>query len=210
MRFVDVSLRLTDGVPTYPGNPPFHLDPVKRIAEGASSNVSALRLGTHTGTHVDAPRHFFDGRPGADALPLDVLIGPARVIHLPGRDPVTADRLIGAGLGGATRVLIRTGNSALWSQPEFAADYAGVTRDAAEYLVSAGVRLVGVDYLSIERYKSPGAPAHHALLDKGVVVVEGLDLSAVDPSDYELFCLPLRLADADGAPARVVLGTPTR
>jgi len=205
MDLVDVTLRLSTRLPTYPGNPPFAIEPVKRVAEGASSNVSSLHLGTHTGTHVDAPLHFFDGRAGVDALPLDLLIGPARVIHLPGRAPVTADRLRPADLDGVTRLLIRTGNSELWSSPAFAADYAGVTEDAARFLVEAGIRLVGVDYLSVEPYKTPGAPTHHLLLDRGVVVIEGLDLSRAAPGDYELICLPLPVAGGDGAPARVVL-----
>jgi arylformamidase len=207
MDFVDVTLRLSGQVPTYPGNPPFRLEPVKRIALGASSNVSALGLGTHSGTHVDAPRHFFDDRPGVDALPLEVLIGPARVIHLPGRDPVTAARLREVDLAGVTRLLVRTGNSELWATSVFAPDYAALTEDAARFLVDAGVALVGVDYLSVERYKTPGAPAHHVLLGHGVVIVEGLDLSAAPAGDCEVICLPLRIADADGAPARVILRT---
>jgi arylformamidase len=210
MDFVDITLPLSREIPTYPGNPSFRLDAVKRITQGASSNVSALHLGTHTGTHVDAPRHFFDDLPGADALSLDVLIGPARVIHLPGRDPVNADRLRAFDLTGVTRLLVRTGNSELWSTPEFATDYAGVTEDGARLLVDAGLALVGVDYLSVEPYKTPGAPAHRALLGHGVIVVEGLDLSRVAPGDYELICLPLRVAEGDGAPARVVLRTTGR
>jgi arylformamidase len=205
MDLVDVTLRLSPDVPTYPGNPPFSITPVKRIATGGSSNVSALTLGTHAGTHVDAPRHFFDGRPGVDALPLDVLIGPARVIHLPGRSNISAERLRSADFSGVSRLLIRTGNSELWSSSTFAADYAGVTEDGARLLVEAGVSLVGVDYLSVEPYKTPGAPAHHVLLEHGIVIVEGLDLSRVEAGDYELMCLPLALVDADGAPARVVL-----
>lgn len=207
MDFVDITLRLSGRVPTYPGNPSFHVDPVRRIAQGASSNVSALYLGTHAATHVDAPRHFFDDRPGVDALPLETLIGPARVVHLPGRDPITADRLRVFDLAGVTRLLVRTGNSDLWSRSEFATDYAGVTEDGARFLVESGMALVGVDYLSVECYKTPGAPAHHVLLGHGAAVVEGLDLSGVEPGDYELICLPLRIADGDGAPARVVLRT---
>jgi arylformamidase len=205
MDVLDISVRLSGNVPSYPGNPPFRLDPVKRIARGDSANVSALHLGTHTGTHVDPPLHFFDGRPGADALPLDVLIGPARVVHLPGLSPVTADRLAGVDLTGVTRLLVRTGNSELWSKQEFDTGYAGLTVDAAERVAEAGVALVGVDYLSVECFRTPGAPAHHVLLGKGIVVVEGLDLSQVEAGEYELICLPLRLADADGAPARAVL-----
>ncbi len=205
MLLLDVSLRLSESLPTYPGNPPFALDPVKRLSQGGSSNVSALRCGTHTGTHVDAPRHFFDERPGVDGLPLDVLIGPARVVHLSDRSPITAERLGSLNLTGVTRLLIRTGNSELWAQSTFATDYAGVTEDGARLLVGAGIRLVGVDYLSVEQYKAPGAPAHHLLLGHGVVVVEGLDLSKAEAGDYELLCLPLAIVGGDGAPARVIL-----
>lgn len=209
MPLIDVSLRLSGHLPTYPGNPPFRLEPVKRIAAGDSSNVSSLDLGTHTGTHVDAPRHFFPDRPGVDALPLDVLIGPARVVHVPGCRGVGARELEGADLDGVSRVLIRTDNSERWaSASEFDPAFAYLAEDGARYLVARGVRLVGVDYLSVERFKAPGAPTHHVLLGAGVVIVEGLNLSSAAAGDYELMCLPLRIADADGAPARAVLRTP--
>lgn len=209
MPLIDVSLRLTARLPTYPGNPPFEFKPVKRISSGDSSNVSAVDMGTHTGTHVDAPRHFFPDRPGVDSLPLDVLIGPARVVHVPHCRGVGAHELEQAGLDGATRVLIRTDNSERWATAEgFDPEFDYLAADGARYLVEHGVRLVGVDYLSVERFKQPGAPTHHELLGAGVVIIEGLDLSSVAPGLYELMCLPLKIGDADGAPARVVLRTP--
>jgi arylformamidase len=206
MPLLDVSVRLSDRLPTYPGNPPWEYLPVKRVARGDSSNVSALHLGTHTGTHVDAPRHFFDTGPGVDELPLDVLIGPARVAHFPGVRAVGAAELAAAGLDGVTRLLLRTDNSDLWARDgDFTPQFVYLAEDGARLLADRGVRLVGVDYLSVERYKAPGAPTHHALLGAGLVVVEGLDLSAVTPGDYELLCLPLKVAGGDGAPARVIL-----
>jgi arylformamidase len=206
MRFFDVSARLTGTTPTYPGNPGFDLAAVKRIASGGSSNVSALRLGTHSGTHVDAPRHFFDGRPGVDQLPLEVLIGPARVIEVAGpRRGIEASDIGESDLAGQTRILFKTGNSALWESSEFHRDYAFLDESGAKRLLDAGVRLVGIDYLSIEQYKRPGAPVHHLLLDAGVVIVEGLDLRGVPGGVYEMHCLPLAVEGADGAPARVVL-----
>ncbi len=207
MPLLDVSLRLSSDLPTYPGNPPFKLEPVKRIARGDSSNVSALHLGTHTGTHVDAPRHFFDDRAGVDRLPLDVLVGPARLVHFPGVAAVTASLLQDLDLRGVTRLLLRTDNSSAWHSAgsTFNPRFVYLAGDGADLLVERGIRLVGVDYLSVEQFKAPGAPTHHALLGHGVVVVEGLDLSAAEPGDYELLCLPLRIADGDGAPARVVL-----
>lgn len=210
MPLLDVSLCLSPDLPTYPGNPPFVVEPVKRVARGDSSNVTALSLGTHTGTHVDAPRHFFDDRAGVDELPLDVLVGPARVAHFPGAAAVTADLLQELNLRGVTRLLIRTDNSAAWASrgASFNPAFVYLAEDGARLLVERGVRLIGVDYLSVERYKAPGAPTHHELLGHGVVVVEGLDLSAASPGDYEVICLPLKIAGADGAPARVLLRQP--
>src|SRR5688500_17772505 len=205
-RLVDVSVLLAPGLATYPGNPAFELTPVKRIAAGDSSNNSRLVMGTHTGTHVDAPLHFFDGRPGADALALELLIGRARVIDLPHRGGITETHLAAAGLREDLRVLLRTPNSALWNSSDgFHSDYTYITEGGANFLVDQGVKVVGVDYLSVEQFKKAGAPAHRALLGSGVIVIEGLDLSDVEAGQYEMYCLPLRLANGDGAPARVVL-----
>lgn len=205
-RLVDVSVLLEPGMATYPGNPPFELSPVKRVADGGSSNVSRLTLGTHTGTHVDAPRHFFDDRPGVDALAIELLVGRARVIDLPHRGGITEAHLAAAGLREDLRVLLRTPNSALWNSTDgFRHDYTYLTEGAARFLVDQGVKVVGIDYLSIEQFKKPGAPAHHALLGSGVVIIEGLDLSEAEPGAYEMCCLPLKIKDGDGAPARVIL-----
>lgn len=205
-RLVDVSVLLAPGLATYPGNPEYEITPVKRIANGDSSNNSRLVMGTHTGTHVDAPKHFFDDKPGVDALPLELLVGRARVIDLPHRGGITEQHLAGAGLREDIRVLLRTPNSALWNSHDgFHTDYTYVTEEAARFLVEQGVKVVGVDYLSVEQFKKSGAPAHHALLGAGVIIIEGLNLSEVEAGQYEMYCLPLRLAGADGAPARVVL-----
>jgi arylformamidase len=205
-RLVDVSVPLQPGIATYPGNPEFELQPIKRVAAGESSNVSRLVMGTHTGTHVDAPRHFFDDRAGVDALALDLLIGPAQVVDVPLSGGITEEHLSGAGLGEPPRVLLRTPNSALWnSAGGFHQDYTYLTEGAARYLVARGIKVVGVDYLSVEQFRKPGAPAHQALLADNVVIIEGLNLSDAEPGQYEMYCLPLRVTGADGAPARVVL-----
>ncbi len=206
MRLYNVSVRLSETTPTFPGNPRFACEPVKRTAKGDSANVTALQMGTHTGTHVDAPRHFFDGTPGVDQLPLDVLVGPALVVDIPGsRRGIEASDFDGVELAGDTRVLLRTANSALWESPVFHTDFAFLDESGARWLLDRGVRLVGIDYLSIEQYKRAGAPVHHLLLGAGVVIVEGLNLSQVAAGRYEMFCLPLDISGADGAPARVVL-----
>jgi arylformamidase len=205
MKLIDVSVPLDPKLPSYPGNTPFSLEPVKRIAEGGSSNVSSLHLSAHCGTHVDAPRHFFDTGGGTESLPLDLLVGRARVIEVQTRKGITADDLAAFDLAEDIRVLIKTSNSRLWGSADFHTDYVGVTESAAKHLVERGVKLVGVDYLSVEVFKTPGAPAHHVLLGAGTIVVEGLNLRDVEPGVYDLLCLPLPIVGSDGAPARVVL-----
>ena len=204
-KLLDVSVSLAAGIPAYPGNPEFELQPIKRIAEGGSSNVSRLVMGTHTGTHVDAPRHFFDDGAGVDLLPLDLLIGRARVVEITRRGGVGQDDLAAAGLREDLRVLLKTSNSALWNGQGFHQEYTYLAEDGARYLVEQGVKVVGIDYLSVEQFKKPGAPAHRALLSHGVVIIEGLNLAEAEPGMYEMYCLPLRVAGGDGAPARVVL-----
>lgn len=204
-KLLDVSVPLIAGMPAYPGNPEFELQPVKRIAEGASSNVSRLVMGTHTGTHVDAPKHFLDGAAGVDGLALDLLIGRTRVVEIPKRGGIGADELAAAGLREDLRVLLKTPNSALWNDPGFHTEYTYVTEEGAHYLVGQGVRVIGVDYLSVEQFKKAGAPAHRILLANGIVIIEGLNLSEAEPGMYEMYCLPLRVAGGDGAPARVIL-----
>ena len=204
MRFIDISVPLDATLPTYPGNAPVNLEAVKRIARGDTSNLSTLHMSAHGGTHVDAPRHFFDDRGGTEALPLDLLCGRARVVEVTSRS-VTAEDLAAFNLSEDLRVLIKTHNSRLWGDATFHTDYVGVSETGARHLVDRGVKVVGVDYLSVEPFKTPGAPTHHTLLGAGTIVIEGLNLRDVDPGVYEMYCLPLRLVGSDGAPARVVL-----
>ena len=207
MKLIDVSVPLDANLPSYPGNTPFVLESVKRIANGDSSNVSSLHLSAHAGTHVDAPRHFFDSGLGVEALPLEMLFGRARVIEVTSRKGIGANELSGADLSKDVRLLIKTHNSRLWGSPEFHRDYVGMTESGAKHLIEHGIKVVGVDYLSVEEFKKPGAPAHHVLLGSGTIVIEGLNLRDVEPGVYEMFCLPLCVVGADGAPARVVLRT---
>lgn len=204
-RFIDVSVPLKTGMPAFPGNPDFELHAVKRIAEGGSSNVSRLVLGTHTGTHVDAPRHFFDNAATVDALPLDLLIGRARVVEIAKRGGITREDLAAANLREDLRVLLKTPNSAFWNEPAFRQDFTYLDESAASYLVEQGVKVIGIDYLSVEQFKKPGAPAHRALLSRNAIIIEGLNLSDAAPGMYEMYCLPLPVTGGDGAPARVVL-----
>jgi arylformamidase len=205
MNLIDVSVPLDANVPTYPGNTPFTIEAMQRTGRGDHANVSSLHMSAHSGTHVDAPWHSLNTGSRTESLSLEVMIGRARVIEVSSRRGVEADDLLPHHLSGDERVLLKTSNSTLWGSPEFHADFVGVTESGAQYLVERGVRLVGVDYLSVEVYKTPGAPAHHTLLGAGVVIVEGLNLRDVAPGVYEMICLPLSIVGCDGAPARVVL-----
>lgn len=202
----DISVPVTSGGLVYPGNPPIVITPQQEIAKGGSSNVSALAFGSHTGTHVDAPKHFFDDGMTVDAIPLDVLMGPATLVCVD--DDVMAvgeQHLRRHELAGHTRILIKTRNSSFIREREFRNDYTYLAPDGAAYLADLGVRLVGVDYLSVEQFHSGHHRTHRTLLERGIVIVEGLDLSAPPMGPYDLRVLPLRLAGIDGAPARAVL-----
>jgi arylformamidase len=205
MKLIDVSVLLDATLPTYPGNTPFALEPIQRIAQGNHANLSSLHMSAHAGTHVDAPRHFFDGAPGTETLPLEMLFGRTRLVEITSRSGIGAEELSGLDFTEDIRVLFKTSNSRLWGDPEFHRDYVAVTESGARYLVDHGIKVVGVDYLSVEKFHTPGAPAHHILLGGGTIVIEGLNLRDAEPGVYDMFCLPLRIAGSDGAPARVVL-----
>ena len=204
-KIYDISLTIYPGMLVWPGQPQVAMDTVKSIAQGGSSNVSLFHIGTHTATHVDAPRHFIPGAPSIDSIGPEVLLGPARLFQLPEAHHIDRNLLEGLDLKGVERLLFGTRNSALLKQRQFEQDYAFISEDAARYLVDMGIKLVGVDYLSVDQYQDKTRPAHHTLLRAGVVIVEGLDLTGVPAGDYELFCLPLKIKDGDGAPARVFL-----
>ena len=183
----------------YPGDPTMSLTRVQSLAAGDIANVSQMELGVHTGTHVDAPLHFVDGAPAVEALDLDLLVGPAQVVEVTGPGDIGPDALHAVG-DGTERILFKTRNSAAWADEAFYEDYASISPEAAARLVAVGVRLVGVDYLSVG-----GVETHQTLLRADVIAVEGLDLRAIEPGWYTLICLPLKLVGADGAPARAVL-----
>src|SRR3954462_4467930 len=171
----DVAGPFVSGMPPDPGNPQFELQPGTRLPQGGRSNVSRLVMGTHTGTHVDAPKHFFDDRGGVDSLALDLLLGRGRVVEIPKRGGIGSEELAAAGLREDLRVLFKTPNSALWNDPGFHPEYTYLTEEGAQYLVGQGVKVIGVDYLSVEQFNKAGAPAHRALLANGVVIIEGLN-----------------------------------
>ena len=202
MKIYDISVPIRPGMIVYEGNPGVHLERVDSIPDGAHANVTRLDLGVHTGTHVDAPLHFIEGAPGSESVEFAPLIGPAVVVDAMSATADLDEQTL-AGLDippGAGRVLLKTTNGRLWERDTFTRDFIRLTGDGARYLIARGVRVVGIDFLSIG-----DAEAHRELLGNGVIPVEGLDLRDVEPGDYELVCLPFRLVGSDGAPARAVL-----
>jgi len=208
MKFYDITLTIRPSMPVWPGDPKVILDRISKIEEGANANVSKISMSVHTGTHMDAPFHFLKEGKSIDALPLEILIGPAQVVQVPDSvETITAGVLEKAAIGeGVERLLIKTRNSAYWTNPDhaFHTDFLAVEADGAAYLVKRGVKLVGIDYLSIAPYKK-SRPTHETLLKAGMVILEGVDLSAVPAGFYQLICLPLKLGGSDGSPARAVL-----
>lgn len=197
MKIFDVTLPLSPDIPVYPGDPSVSLE---RLAD---SGVQRLSLGTHAGTHVDAPAHAVAGGADVESLALEILMGKARVVDLAVAVRIERSDLQALDLSDDLRVLLKTRQSA--GRREGLAEGVYLTEDAAAYLVQAGLKLVGIDSLSVDRFGASDLPAHRTLLSAGVVVVEGLDLAQVEPGDYDMACLPLRIPGADGAPARVVL-----
>jgi arylformamidase len=205
-RIHDISVPVRPGMVVWDGDPAVTLARFSSIAEGADANVSRLAFGVHTGTHIDAPIHFIESAPAAEALPLEAMLGSAAVVDATGVDGhLDAEALAAFAIPeGTRRVIFKTRNSLLWDAPAFDPAFAGITEDGARHLVERGIRLVGIDYLSIAPKDRP-VPTHRTLLEAGVVVLEGLDLRGVESGDYELVCLPLRLVGSDGAPCRAVL-----
>jgi len=205
-KLFDISVPVKNGGVVYPGNPEIHIELQQDLSRGGSSNVSLVAIGSHTGTHVDAPLHMIPGGAGVDGIPLDALIGRALVIAFDDDVmAVTEAYLRSQPIAGHERVLLKTRNSRYIRERDFHRDYTYLAPDGAEYLVSLGVRLVGIDYLSIEQFHSGHHRTHKTLLSRGVVIVEGLDLSQPPAGEYDLYCLPVLLEGIDGAPARAVL-----
>ncbi len=209
MKIYDITLLTTPDLPVWPGDPRVELERVTKIEDGANANVSRIAMSAHTGTHVDAPYHFLGDSPvTVEKLPLNVLTGSAQVVYVP-EDVSLITRQILFSLPLITnskRLLFHTRNSRFWAEktPGFQKSFVGLSLDAAEMLVEMGVQLIGVDYLSVAPYKN-SRPTHEALLKAGIIILEGIDLSQVPEGEYELYCLPLKLGGADGAPTRAIL-----
>lgn len=208
MKVHDITLTLEPGMVVWPGDPEVVLGRIKKIEDGANANVSTIAMGVHTGTHVDAPYHFLSDGDTVENMLLEVLIGRVKLVEIEESiNEITRDVLESVNLeDGVERVLFKTRNSKFLSDHSvgFNEDFVGIDAGASELLVEKGVRLVGIDYLSIAPYKR-SRPTHEVMLRAKMVIIEGVDLSSVEPGDYTLYCLPLKLKDTEGAPARVIL-----
>ncbi len=208
MKIYDITVPISADLPVYPGDPEIQLERIMSLEQGDIANVTRLCCSTHIGTHIDPPSHFIAGARSVDQLPLEILLGTARVVDVGDVTVIDATVLNRCHLEGATRVLFKTRNSSFWPESKvFHEDFVYIAPDAARLLVERGVQLVGIDYLSVERFNFDEPTTHLVLLAANVVIVEGLALGDVPPGDYELVCLPLKIKDGDGSPARVVLRT---
>lgn len=201
MKLYDISLSIYNGMQVFPGDPSPDIRRILNIPEN-NVNVSMMCMGTHTGTHVDPPIHYIEGGSTVDKIPLDCLYGKAQVLDLTGvKEAITGDDLAGARAG---ILLFKTRNSELWKVPEFRKDFVYLDESAAKWIVDNGIKTVGIDYLSIGSFEG-GDMVHRMLLGGGVTVIEGLNLSGIDPGEYTLVCLPLKIQYGDGSPARAIL-----
>lgn len=206
MEWIDISVPLKSGMVHWPGDPEVKIERVRDAEKGDRNTLSEVCMGAHTGTHMDAPLHFVRGGAGIDQLPLDVAMGRARVIEIEDGESIRVEELQKHDIRRGERILFKTKNSShVWQKADFVEDFVYISIEAARFLVERGVVLIGVDYLSVGGYKKDGSEVHKALLEAGIWLIEGLDLSKVSAGEYELVCLPLKIVDGDGAPARVVV-----
>ncbi len=204
--WIDISVPIRDAMAHWPSDPPVSIKRAKDIEQGDTANLSVISMGAHSGTHVDAPIHFIEEGKGVDNIPLDIVVGRARVFEI--RDPelIKPEELAGHRIRRGERILFKTRNSShVWQKDEFVEDFVFISDAAADLLVDSGVRLIGIDYLSVGSFKHGGSYVHKTLLGGGIWIIEGLNLSNVTPGRYDLICLPLRIVSGDGAPARAIL-----
>ncbi|HHT9150162.1 MAG TPA: cyclase family protein [Candidatus Wujingus californicus] len=205
MKLYDITLTISESTITWPRDPKVSIQKTRLISKGNSCNVSELKFGSHCGTHIDAPYHFEENGIKIDQIPLDYLIGDVTVFNIKNKEKIDLEDIKSLKLNYINRVIFKTINSTYWKLPEFKSDFVYLTKEAAQYLVDSSIKLVGIDYLSIEKYGNKGADTHHTLLKNGIVVIEGLDLGEIEAGNYELIALPLKIKDCDGSPARVIL-----
>ncbi len=203
-RIFDISLPLSPELLVWPGDPPVDVTKTAAFSAGDAYEMSLLRMTTHSGTHIDPPAHFLPGGKTVDAIDPVRCLGPVLVVALPGRRDIEPEDLQAYNWSRFKRVLFKTQNSRRGYTEPFEENFTALSEAAARFLVKKGVVLVGIDYLSIER-ETRGFPVHHILLGNDVVILEGITLASVPPGVYDLACLPLKIKNGDGGPARAIL-----
>lgn len=203
MNFFDITLPISNTILTWPADPPVSIRKTSLISHGDSCNVSELKFSSHCGTHIDAPYHYEENGITVDQIPMDYLIGKATVFEIQNRKKIDLDDLKPLQLKNTQRVLFKTVNSTYWNLSAFQKDFVYITGEASRHLVDCGVKLVGIDYLSVDKFLC--TDTHHTLLRNGIVIIEGLDLRKVKAGEYEVIALPLKISGGDGSPARVIL-----
>ena len=204
--WIDISLPLRNAMVHWPGDPPVRIRRVQDMDKGDSHTLSEISMGSHTGTHMDAPLHFIKSGTSIDRMPLGTAMGRARVIEIQDSESIKPQELSGHRIRRSERILFKTQNSSrVWQTNQFIEDFVFISNEAAHFLVQRGVSVIGIDYLSVGGFKRSGGEVHRTLLQAGIWIIEGLDLSSVSPERYDLICLPLKLDQADGAPARAIL-----
>jgi len=205
-RWIDISVPLHSGMTHWPGDPSVQIERIRAIERGDSSNLTQISMGSHTGTHMDAPFHFIPKGACIDEMPLETTIGRARVIEISDPESIKAEELIQHQIRRGERILFKTRNSSrAWKTDRFVTDYVFISEKTARFLAKRGVRVIGIDYLSVGGFQSDGAETHRALLEAGIWLIEGLNLSHVKPGRYYLICVPLKVKQGDGAPARAII-----
>ncbi|MBI4302747.1 MAG: cyclase family protein [Chloroflexi bacterium] len=204
--WIDISVPLHDEMVHWPTDPPVKVERVSDMERGDRLTLSRLSMGSHTGTHIDAPLHFVRQGDGVDLMPVDACVGRARVIQINDAESIRIDELVPQQIHRGERLLFKTRNSSYaWQNNKFVEDFVFMSREAANFLAALKVRMVGIDYLSVGGFKRDGSEVHRALLEAGIWIIEGLDLSQVEPGKFDLICLPIRIAGGDGAPARAIV-----
>lgn len=204
--WIDVTVPIRIGMVTWPGGVTVQIERLRAIERGDSANVSSMCMGVHTGTHMDAPLHFLDSHKSIDQMPIDAAIGPARVIEIRDTESIKPEELKQYNIQRGERILFKTRNSqTCWQTDTFVKDYVYITKESARFLADAGVRLIGIDYLSVGGINEDGVETHRILLRAEIWLIEGLDLSGASAGNYDLICLPLKLVQTDGSPVRAVL-----
>ena len=205
-QWIDISIPLRNAMVHWPGDPPVQIERTLDIERGDSHTLARISMGLHTGTHMDAPFHFIRYGVGIDKMPLDTTVGRARVIEIQDSESIKPEELVHHRIHRGERILFKTKNSTrIWQTDTFVKDYVFLSKEAAIVLVERSLRVVGIDYLSVGGFRRDGIETHRTLLEGGVWIIEGLDLSGVEPGRYDLICLPLKVDQGDGAPARAIL-----